>query len=418
MVPVVQRFPGRALPDVARAVREELSRARVGSHLKPGARVAIGVGSRGVANLSTIVSATIRHFQEAGFAPFIVPAMGSHGGGTGPGQIDVLAHYGVTEAAMGCPVLSSIETVGMGNTPEGIETYLDRNAFESDGAFLINRIKWHTSFEAPIESGLMKMAAIGLGKVQGATNYHLHGIRLGLGNVVASVGRHILSSGRILGGLALVEDAHHRTGKVSALHAPELERAEEKLLTLSRSWMARILFDEVDVLIVDEVGKHISGTGMDSKVINRHPYGQVNPWPWAPKIIRIHARDISPLSYGNAVGMGMADTISEAFYQKIDWHSTKVNALAASNLAVIRTPLRMANDREAIQTLSNAVGRSDQSAVTFVRIKNTLELSNITISENLLGAHDAMETSGPPEPIEFDTEGNLVESSKSLLMSR
>jgi hypothetical protein len=412
MVPALQRFPSRALPSVARAVREELAAAQVGAHLPQGARIAVGAGSRGVANLADIVSATVRHFQESGFAPFIVPAMGSHGGGTGPGQIDVLAHYGVTESAMGCPVLSSIETVGMGNTAEGIETFLDRNAFESDGVFLINRVKWHTSFEAPIESGLMKMAAIGLGKVEGATNYHRHGVRLGLGQVVRSVGRHILASGKILGGLGVVEDAHHQTAKVAALKAADLEQAEEQLLTLARSWMARILFDEVDVLIIDEVGKHISGTGMDSKVINRHPYGQVNPWPWAPRILRIHVRDISPLSYGNAVGIGMADTISECLYRKIDWHSTKVNALAASNLSVIRTPLRVANDQEGVQTLAGAVGRSNPESVTFVRIRNTLELSNITVSENLLHACENqpcenIEATGTPSPLTFDADGNF-----------
>jgi hypothetical protein len=409
MVPVLQRFPSRALPDVTRAVREELAQSNVAAGLPPKARIAIGVGSRGVANLAEIVRATVSHFREAGFVPFIVPAMGSHGGGTGPGQIDVLAHYGVTEQSMACPVLSSIETVSMGNTPEGIETYLDRNAFESDGVFVVNRVKWHTSFEAPIESGLMKMAAVGLGKVQGATNYHRHGLRLGLGNVVLSVGRHLLASGKILGGLGLVEDAHHQTARVAALPFAGLEEAEAQLLLLARSWMARISFDEVDILLIDEVGKHISGTGMDSKVINRHPYGQVNPWPWAPRVMRVHVRDISPLSYGNAVGIGMADTISERLYQRIDWHATKVNSLAASNLTAVRTPLRMANDREAMETLAGAVGRADPAEVTYVHIRNTLELTNIHVSENLLPGPDNVEATGPAVPVTFDTEGNLEE---------
>jgi hypothetical protein len=416
MVPVLQRFPSRALPNIPRAVRDELAASRITAGLPAKARIAVAVGSRGVANLAEIVRAAINHFREAGFTPFIVPAMGSHGGGTGPGQVDVLAHYGVTEASMACPILSSIETVSMGNTPDGIETCLDRNAFESDGVFLINRVKWHTSFEAPIESGLMKMAAIGLGKVQGATSYHRHGVRVGLGNVVLSVGRHILASGKILGGLAVVEDAHHQTARVSALPFAGLEEAESALLTLARSWMARILFDEVDVLVIDEVGKHISGTGMDSKVINRHPYGQVNPWPWAPRVMRVHIRDISPQSYGNAVGMGMADTISERFYQKIDWHSTRVNALAASNLSVIRTPLRMASDREALETLAAAVGRKDPSTVTYVRIKNTLELSNITVSENLLPGPENVEVTAVPSLMTFDAEGNLAETGVPALL--
>lgn len=296
----------------------------------------------------------------------------------------------------------------MGTTPDGIETFMDRNAFESAGAFLINRVKWHTTFEAPIESGVMKMAAIGLGKVEGATNYHRHGVRMGLGNVVRSVGRHMLASGKILGGLGVVEDAHHQTARVSAFNAAGLEAGEQELLALAKEWMAKILFEEVDVLIIDEVGKQISGTGMDSKVINRHPYGQVNPWPWAPRIMRVHVRDISPLSYGNAVGMGMADTISERFYQKIDWHATKVNALAASNLFVIRTPLRVANDREALAILGASVGRPNPESVTFVRIKNTLELSQITVSENLLPGHANIEVTGMPSPFQFDSEGNFA----------
>src|SRR3954447_15591705 len=160
LVPIVQHFPSRALPDVAAAVRQELAGKQIGAGLRSGARIAIGAGSRGIANLATIIRATAAHFREAGFQPFVIPAMGSHGGGTAEGQMDVLAHYGVTESSVGCPILSSMDVVPLGNTPEGIETFIDRNGFESDGIFLVNRVKWHTTFEAPIESGLMKMAAI------------------------------------------------------------------------------------------------------------------------------------------------------------------------------------------------------------------------------------------------------------------
>ena len=410
LVPVRQRFPSRALPDVAAAVREELAAKQTGAGLAPGARVAIGAGSRGVANISTIVRATVAHFRDLGCQPFVFPAMGSHGGGTAEGQIDVLAHYNITESQAGCPIVSSMETVPLGSTPEGIETHVDRTAFESDGVFLINRVKWHTTFEAPIESGLMKMAAIGMGKLKGATNYHRHALRMGFEAVIMSAGRHVLASGKILGGLAVLEDAHHDTAQVVSVPAARMEQDEPQLLATVRSWMSRILFDEVDILLVDEIGKHIAGVGMDSKIVNRHPWGGANLWPWAPKIMRIYVRDISPLSYGNAVGIGMADIISQRAFEKIDWKATTVNAFAASNLFAIRTPLRAESDQQALQILTAAVGRSDPSAVTFAWIRNTLELSDILVSENLLdtvrGRGD-IEQMGEPSDWKFDAQGNL-----------
>jgi hypothetical protein len=411
LVPVRQHFPSRSLPDVTAAVRQELAAKQTGHGLKKGARIAIGAGSRGVANISTIIRATVAHFRDLGCEPFVFPAMGSHGGGTAEGQIDVLAHYNITEQQAGCPILSSMDTVPIGTTPEGIETYMDRNAFESDGAFLVNRVKWHTSFEAPIESGVVKMASIGIGKLKGATNYHRHAVRIGLGAVIASAGRHMLASGKILGGLALLEDAHHDTAQVVSIPAARLEQEEPKLLDTVRSWMSRILFDEVDILIVEEIGKHISGVGMDSKIVNRHPYGGSNMWPWAPKILRIYVRDISPLSYGNAVGIGMVEMLAQRAFEKIDWKATKVNAFAASNLTAVRTPLRADSDEQALQILTAAVGRSDPGEVTFVWIRNTLELSDILVSENLLntarGRND-IEQTGEPCEWHFDAQGNLT----------
>jgi hypothetical protein len=382
---------------------------QIGSHLKRGARVAIGAGSRGIANLSTVVRASVSHFRDLGLAPFVFPAMGSHGGGTAQGQIDVLAHYGVTEGEVGCPIVSSLDIVDLGRTPEGMDTYLDRTAFESDAVFAVNRVKWHTTFDAPLESGLMKMIAIGMGKLQGATDYHRHAVRLGFGPVIRSAARHIIGTGKILGGLAILEDAYHDTAKVVALPADRVEQEEEQLLALVRSWMARILFPEVDILMVDEVGKHISGVGMDSKVINRHPYGGVNPWPWAPRIYRVYVRDISPLSYGNAIGIGMADVISERAYSKIDWKTTRVNAMASCNMPAIRTPLRATSDREALDILAKVVGRATPDEVTCVWIRNTLELANVVATENLLHERpEGVEVSGPAFDWEFDRDESLV----------
>jgi hypothetical protein len=317
----------------------------------------------------------------------------------------------VTEAEVGAPIVSSLEVVSLGRTPDGIETVMDRQAYDAGAVFLINRVKWHTSFEAPIESGVMKMAAIGLGKLEGAKIYHRHAIRLGLGNVVRMVGRHMLATGKIVGGLALIEDAYHDTGQVTALSAADMESEETKLLEVARSWTARILFDEVDVLIVDEVGKQFSGVGMDSKIVNRHPYGGVNPWPWAARVTRIYVRDLSPESYGNAIGIGMADLISERLYKSIDWHATRVNALTAGNFASIRTPIRAANDSEALELLAVAVGRDDPRDVTLVWIRNTLEMDRILASENLLAGargRSDIERAGEPIDWEFDGDGNFA----------
>ncbi|MDZ4796877.1 MAG: hypothetical protein SGI92_01845 [Bryobacteraceae bacterium] len=409
LVPVVQEFPNRGIADIENAVRTQLRERGIGSDLRPGARVAITAGSRGVSNIALITRAVAAHFAELGLLPFVIPAMGSHGGGTAEGQADVLAHYGITEATVGCPVVSSLDVVELGRTPEhGIPAFMDRNAFESDGVFLVNRVKWHTTFEAEAESGLLKMAAVGLGKLHGAGTYHRNAVRLGFGTVMREVGRHVIaSSGKVLGGLAVLEGAHHETADVVALRAGEIDAQEPALLRRVLEWMPRILYREVDVLLVEEVGKHISGVGMDSKVVNRHPYGGGNLWPWAPRIFRIYVRNLSPLSYGNAIGIGMADVIPERLYEQIDWHATKVNAVTASNLTAIRTPVRVGSDREALELMARVVGRDRVQDVTCVWIRNTLELSRILVTENL-GVVDGVERAGPARAWEFDEAGNVA----------
>lgn len=401
-------FESHRLADVSRSVREELSARAIGSQVPRGSRIAIGVGSRGISNLAEIVRATVGYFCESGVHPFIFPAMGSHGGATADGQSAVLEHYGITEAYMGCPVISSVEVISFGTTPEGFETWMDATAAGSDGIFIINRIKWHASIEGSIESGLLKMCAIGLGKVRGAGAYHTYGTRSGLGAVVQSVGRHVLASGKVFGGLAIVEDANHATANISALRPDEIEEREPELLQLARSWMPKIPFDEVDILIIDEIGKEISGTGMDSKVVNRHPHGNVNPWPWAPRIRRIYLRDLSEATAGNANGIGMADVISQRLYDKIDWHATNVNGITASNLNVIKTPIRCPDDRAALTLLAGSVGRTRTEDVTIVRLRNTLDLNRMWVTENLLGGQHF--SSGEPVDLAFDETGNIVDS--------
>ena len=275
---VRQKFIDRRIPDVAAEVRKQLTESGFAARLKPGASVAIGVGSRGIHNIATIVRNAVQFWKDAGMRPFIFPAMGSHGAASAAGQAEVLAHYGITEATVGCPVVSQLEVVSLGRTAEGIEAFMDKSAYEADGVMLVGRVKWHTDFAGKIESGLFKMMAIGLGKFAGAQRYHAYAYTLGLEQVIRSVGRQVLKSGKILGGLAILEDANHNTGKLDAVPVEAMEQREEENLALVKSWMARIPAD-LDLLILDEIGKNISGAGMDTKVVNRGVQGEYNPWP-------------------------------------------------------------------------------------------------------------------------------------------
>src|SRR5882672_1888481 len=263
LLPVRQNFPDRAIRDVASEVQRQLGASAFSSRLKPGARIALGVGSRGIANIAAIVRSVVDYWKSQGMQPFIFPAMGSHGAATAEGQADVLAHYGIIEATMGCPIVSSLDVVPLGKTPEGIQTFMDRNAYESDGVMMCGRVKWHTDFAGKIESGLFKMMAIGLGKFAGAQHYHTYAYKIGLDRVIRSIGRQVLASGKILGGLAILEDAHHNTAQLTAVPVDRMEEREAQLLSLAKSWMGKIPMD-LDILILGGIGKTISGAGMDT----------------------------------------------------------------------------------------------------------------------------------------------------------
>ncbi len=379
---VRQRFPSRAIKDIAGEVHKQLSGSNFGSRLKPGSRVAIGVGSRGIHNIDIIVKGLVDYWKSQGAKPFIFPAMGSHGAATAEGQADVLAHYGIDEFTMGCPVISQLEVVSLGCTSDGIEAFMDKMAFESDGVMLVNRVKWHTDFAGKIESGLFKMMAIGLGKFAGAQRYHTYAYKLGLEKVIRTVGRQLLQSGKILGGLAILEDANHDTAQLTAVAVEEMERKEEELLATTKSWMGRIPFD-LDVLMLDEIGKTISGAGMDTKVVNRSVHGQYNPWDTAPKFERVFIRGISEHSYGNGVGLGMADIVHDRLLQQINWTPTRINSLTASTPAAIRMPVHFSSDRMCLETIAPTVGKLDMKQVTVGWIRNSAELGLGAYTANL-----------------------------------
>jgi hypothetical protein len=389
---VRQNFPDRSLPDIPGEVRRQLAASGFATRLQPGSRVAIGVGSRGISNIDIIVREAVRCWQDMGMRPFLFPAMGSHGAATAEGQAKVLAHYGITEATMGCPVMSSLDVVAVGETPDGIEAFMDRNAYESDGVMLIGRVKWHTDFNGGIESGLFKMMAIGLGKFAGAKRYHSWAYKLGLERVIRTVGRQVLSSGKILGGLAILEDAHHRTAKIAAVPVDSMETREEELLALTKSWMGRIPCP-LDILIVDQIGKNFSGAGMDTKVVNRGVAAEYK-------------------SYGNAVGFGMADMVHSSLLPKIDWTPTRINALTSNTPACIRTPIHFDTDRACLEQLWPTVGRFNEAEIRIGWIRNSLHLAEIALTENVgreIRENAQLEIVSGPSEWPFDSAGNLPE---------
>ncbi len=409
MLLVKQNFPDRRITDITGAVAKELRDAGFGDGLGAGSSVAVGVGSRGISNIDTIVKAVVEFWKAKGMNPFIFPAMGSHGAATAEGQADVLAHYGIDEQTMGCPVKSSLDVISLGKTAEGIEAFLDKYASGADGIMLVGRVKQHTDFEGKIESGLFKMMAIGLGKWSGAKNYHTHAYRLGMENVIRSVGKQVLGSGKILGGMAILEDAYHNTAQLTAVPVGQMLEMEEGLLEICKSWAPSLPCD-LDIIMINEIGKQISGAGMDTKVVNRGTAGEYNPWRNTPKMERIYLRDLSSLSYGNGVGFGLADVVHDRLLAKLDPTPTWINALTASTPGAAKTPIHWSTDLECLNRIALTVGKHDVAEVRLGWIHNTLELGLLGLSSNMraeIEANPRLEILQGEHDLPFDAEDNL-----------
>lgn len=409
VVRVRQRFQSTRVEDIPARVAREIARLDPSGRLKPGDSVAITAGSRGVANIAAITRSLAEELKERGARPFIVPAMGSHGGGTAAGQRGVLERYGITEAAMGAPIRATMETLPIGETREGIPVVLDRNALEADHIAVVNRIKPHTDFDAEIESGLTKMLAIGLGKHQGAIRYHRANKRYGYYRVLTGVAEVVRRRCSILLGLGIVENGYDQTGVIEAMTSDELFEVEARLLKVAKSWLARIPFDRGDLLLVDEMGKNVSGTGMDTNVIGRRA-GSGKPFAGAPRFSRVVVRDLTPESYGNAIGVGMADVVTRRLVDKIDTRPTYVNALTSTNLESVRIPVTVDSDREALETAISTSSATSGEDCRMVWIRNTLKLDRLVASEALLdeveGNRD-LQVLGNPGELDFDAQGNL-----------
>lgn len=380
MYKIRQHFPDNALSDLVGTLRAELTSLQ--ELIQPGADIAIAVGSRGIDNLPLIVSETTRMVRDRGARPFVVPAMGSHGGATAKGQREVLTLYGVREEIVGAPIRSSMEVIEVPRGDSPVPVFMDRLAWKSDGVLLINRVKPHTDYHGTYESGLMKMAVIGLGKEEGAKAIHRFGIR-GLKEMIAPAARQILNTGRILGGVAIVENARHQTLRVRALRAGQIPAEEPPLLELARQNMPSLPVEEADILIIDRMGKDISGTGIDPNVIGRiRVPGQEEPD--RPRIKAILVASLSERSQGNAVGVGLADVITRALYERIDHATTYRNVITSTFLERGKIPLVAPDDQTAFQVALNSCGGVRTGEERILRIADTLNLEEIYVSGAVL----------------------------------
>jgi hypothetical protein len=407
MFRVKQELQGPMLADIPAAVRETMRNLKLADRVKPGQTVAITSGSRGVANIDRITKAVVDELKTLGLKPFICPTMGSHGEATAEGQLKILEHYGITEATMGCPMKSSMEVVEIGKV-KGTTVFCDKNAWGADHIVVIGRVKTHTDFDGEIESGLYKMMAIGLGKQHGAENYHRAGHHYSYAEIFPLVGQAVLDSGHVLFGLGIVENGHDQTAKVQAILPKDFAPAEKALLKEAKAWMARLPFDALDVLIVDELGKNISGAGMDPNVIGR---ASVQKPAGKPHIRILFVRDITPEAEGNAIGVGFAEMTTKRLVRKINYAAMHMNAITSGVAEAAKVPMAFDTDRQAIEIALGMIGLTTPEQARVVRIKNTLHLTEIDCSEALLAevkAHQRLTPATAPAVMTFDAQGNLT----------
>lgn len=407
---VRQSFDRTAVKDILGTVKAELKKLSLEKRIQSGQRVALTAGSRGVANVALILRATVEYLKSLDAQPFIFPAMGSHGGATAEGQAALLAHYHVTESFTGAPVLSSMEAVEIGKTEDGVPVFIDKNASQADWIIVINRIKPHTKFEAPIESGLMKMMAIGMGKQKGAGYYHKAAIQFTFPKIIVDAGRVVLKKAPVLGGLGIVENGYDETAKIVALNPEELEMKEKELLALAKQMMPRLPFNEIDLLIVDEMGKDISGTGIDPNVTGRNR-DLLGVFPHPTHVKRLFVRDLTANSNGNATGIGLADLTTKRLVDKINYPATYMNCITGISLEKAAVPMHFETDQEAIKVALDSIGLIPPEKSKIVRIKNTLLVDEAEVSEGYgreLKKRSDLEIVDGPRPLSFDGQGNLL----------
>jgi hypothetical protein len=396
--------------DVYATVRSEIDKLDPAAKIKAGQSVAVAAGSRGVANIDTIVKATVDAVKDLGATPYIVPAMGSHGGGTAEGQAAVLDGYGINEQTMGCPIRSSMEVVQIGTSDFGMPIYFDKNASEADHVIVVNRIKPHTGFAGEIESGLMKMMLIGLGKHKGAAIYHRAIIHHSFDTIVRLVGRVVREEIPIAFGVATLENGYDETAEIHAIDAPDFEDVEKVLQAKSKAYCPKLPFEDVDLLIIDEMGKDISGAGMDTNVIGRKRNDRKAIDGDTPRVLRIFVRDLTETTHGNATGIGLAEFTTKRLVDKIDFHATYTNVITGQHVSAGAVPLHFETDREVLDVALESIGLIDVPDARVLWIKNTLDLGEVEASAAYLAqleGRDDLELIVGPRTLQTQEDGNL-----------
>lgn len=408
VAPLRQTVPQPVVTDIAGEVRRQWQNSRLAQRLKRGDRVLVGVGSRGIANIATMVRATLDYLRDLGTRPAVVAAMGSHGGATPEGQRELLASYGVSEEKLRVPVLTDMTTVQIGTNSWGEPVWWDKNAFESDAVVTLPRVKLHTDFRNAYESGIVKMLVIGLGKRDGASQHHRWGVR-GLRDMMPETVKVILEKTRYVGSLAILENAREETARLQAVDRDEVLAVEPKLLEEAKSIMGRLPFEQLDLLVIGEIGKNYSGAGIDPNVVGRLLM-EGQPEPESPRITRICALDLSPESHGNGTGVGIADLTTDRLLKEIDPVPFRMNNLTACFLWRSKLPLSFPNDLDCLVAGLATCWQPNRDAIRMAVIPNTLELADLWVSPPLLEEakrRPHLETTGGLQPLPFDANGTL-----------
>ena len=410
MLRVLQKFDAPRIDDVPAEVERQLAALDLGQIVQPGQTVAITVGSRGIAKIAQIIKASVDHFKGLGSVPFIVPAMGSHGGGTAEGQREIVEGYGITESYVGAEIRSSMETVIVAQTPNGVPVHFDKHAYGADHVFVCGRVKPHTGLTGDIESGLHKMLLIGLGKHAGAEIYHKAFLDYSFTEIIRSVASVVLEKCKIVAGLAIVENSYDETGLLEAVRPADFFEREKALLVIARRWLPKLPFKNVDVLIVDEIGKNIAGTGLDTNVIGRK-YGIFQPTEKDEVACkRLFIRGLTDATHGNGCGLGYADVTNQRTIDAVDRRKTAINALTANRPFNAALPIAFETDRECVAALLDTIGLIEPQDARVVQITNTLHLKEVLISEAYLPeieTRDDLEILAGPHDMPFDANGNL-----------
>lgn len=410
MMRIRQNFPQQQVENVYDTALAEIKSLQLENKIQPGETVAVTCGSRGIANIALITKAIVDGLKEIGATPFIVPAMGSHGGGTAEGQTALLGRYGVTKEYLGCEIRSSMETVIVAETAHGIPVHFDKNAYNADHVFVSGRIKPHTAFVGEIESGLHKMMLIGLGKHNGAKIYHRAIIEYSFTEIIEAVADEVLKKCHICGGMGIVENAFDETALLAAVHPEEMRQREKELLVKAKEWMPRLPFRTVDLLIVDEIGKDVSGSGMDTNVVGRKFNDHVSTDQDDVVSKRIFVRGLSQATHGNANGIGIAEFTNQRTVDSIEWNQTRINAVTGGHPTAGMLPVSFDTDREVIANSFQTIALKPVEKTEIMHIHNTLKVREMLVSEAylpLLNDRDDLELIHDPVDMKFDAQGNL-----------